>query len=121
MQGTLSYKRWESIKQRCTNPNNPSYRNYGGRGITMCDEWAESFESFHAHVGECPGPGLSLDRINNEKGYEPGNVRWASASQQMKNRRPSQRVTAAQMEEAQAEIAALRAELEQVRGLTPAP
>lgn len=110
MADTLAYKRWESIKQRCTNPKNPSYKNYGGRGITMCAEWAASFERFFADVGECPGPGLSLDRIDNDGNYEPGNVRWATNSEQMRNRRPLRRV-------ARADYEALEAELERVRAL----
>lgn len=110
MADTLAYKRWKSIKQRCTNPKNPSYKNYGGRGITMCAEWAASFERFFADVGECPGPGLSLDRIDNDGNYEPGNVRWATNSEQMRNRRPLRRVTRADYE-------ALEAELERVRAL----
>lgn len=88
MAKSLAYKRWETIKQRCTNPKNPSYPNYGGRGIGICSEWAESFEAFHAAVGDPPSTSHSLDRINNDGNYEPGNVRWATASEQQRNRRP---------------------------------
>lgn len=87
MAHTLAYKRWESIRQRCFNPKNPSYKNYGGRGITMCDEWVNSFDAFYAYIGDCP-EGKSLDRIDNDRGYEPGNVRWLDRSGQMRNRRP---------------------------------
>lgn len=88
MQGTSEYKRWENAKQRCYNPKVPSYRDYGGRGIIMCDEWRDSFMAFYEAVGPCPGPGYSLDRINNDGNYEPGNVRWLDRSGQMRNRRP---------------------------------
>lgn len=86
MASTLSYRRWESIKQRCFNPNNPSYKNYGGRGITMWPEWADSFEAFHAAVGDAPD-GMTLDRIDNDGNYEPGNLHWATPTQQVANRR----------------------------------
>lgn len=82
------YKRWESIKQRCLNPNNPRWKDYGGRGITICDEWANDFGRFLADVGEPPTPHLTLDRIDNDGNYEPGNIRWATHSTQMVNRRP---------------------------------
>lgn len=75
------------MRRRCLDPNHAKYADYGGRGITVCEAWAESFESFFDHIGLRPGPGYSLDRINNDRGYEPGNVRWATASQQNKNRR----------------------------------
>lgn len=115
MAESLAYKRWESIKQRCFNPSNPSYRNYGGRGVTMCDEWVSSFEAFYAHVGECPGPGLSLDRIDNDGNYEPGNVRWATGSTQQLNRRSIPRATRSQLTEALARAEAAEAELEKLR------
>lgn len=86
LHASASYKRWESIKQRCTNPKNPSYKNYGGRGISMCPEWAEDFDVFHAAVGDAP-EGMTLDRIDNDGDYEPGNVRWATPSQQQNNKR----------------------------------
>lgn len=60
---------------------------YGGRGISICKRWVDSFEAFLADVGRRPGPGYSIDRKNNDRGYEPGNVRWATATQQMRNRR----------------------------------
>lgn len=116
MAKTLPHKCWVSIKQRCFNPANPSYRNYGGRGITMCDEWAASFEAFYAYVGDCPGPGLSLDRINNDGNYEPGNVRWANGSTQMLNRRAVPRTTRTQLAEAVARAEAAEAEIERLRG-----
>lgn len=78
---------WTSIKQRCLNPNNPAYPRYGGRGITMHPEWIESFESFYNFVGPKPGPEYSLDRIDNDGNYEPGNVQWADPETQNNNKR----------------------------------
>ena len=74
------------MRQRCLNPNRPDYPRYGGRGITICEQWS-SFNQFLADMGERP-PGTSLDRKDNEAGYEPGNCRWATPMQQTANRRP---------------------------------
>ena len=104
---TLAYKRWESIKQRTSNSKNPSYRNYGGRGISMFPEWFGSFDAFLAGVGECPGSEFSLDRIDNDGNYEPGNVRWATRSQQMLNRRPIKRATLAELDVLRRRVAEL--------------
>lgn len=82
------YKCWQQIKQRCLNPNHRAYPNYGGRGITIALEWVDDFEAFLVHVGFRPTPKHSLDRINNDRGYEPGNVRWVSWVEQNRNRRP---------------------------------
>jgi hypothetical protein len=82
---TQVYRAWLGIKQRCLNPRYPDWHNYGGRGITVCERWADSFEAFYADVGDPPGPDLSIDRINNDGNYEPGNVRWATRSEQNKN------------------------------------
>jgi hypothetical protein len=83
----LAYKRWYAMVRRCTNPIDAAYKDYGGRGISVCQRWADSFEAFYADVGDPPAPGLSLDRIDNDGGYEPGNVRWATWSEQILNRR----------------------------------
>ena len=84
---TSEYKAWDSMIQRTNNPNHPAYKNYGGRGITVCAEWRKSFISFFNYIGKKPLPKLSLDRINNEGNYEPGNVRWATMSEQQRNKR----------------------------------
>jgi len=81
------YAIWQGMVQRCTNPRRRCYGSYGGRGITVCDRWRDSFESFLADIGPRPSMAHSLDRIDNAKGYEPGNVRWATRSEQMRNMR----------------------------------
>lgn len=83
---------WKSMIQRCHNPRNPSYRLYGARGITVCDRWRSSYEAFVSDVGPRPA-GTCLDRIDNAKGYEPGNVRWATMREQHQNRRDSTQLT----------------------------
>jgi hypothetical protein len=80
---------WVSMRQRCRDQNCRAWPRYGGRGITVCPEWND-FWVFVAHVGERP-PGLTLDRIDNDGNYEPGNVRWATYSEQNSNRRPMTR------------------------------
>lgn len=87
MAKTPEWRAWCAARQRCHNPNCSSYANYGGRGIQMCDAWRESFELFYAHIGPKPSPMHSLDRIDNDGHYEPGNVRWATKTEQARNQR----------------------------------
>jgi hypothetical protein len=93
MERSKEYRAWSSMKQRCFNPNAPAFKNYGGRGISVCKDWF-SFEGFFPDMGACP-PGLSLDRIDVNGNYESSNCRWANASQQNRNRRPPRTRTAA--------------------------
>lgn len=89
--GTVEHNAWAAIIQRCTNPKHPAWCNYGGRGITICAEWRHDFAAFLAHVGLRPSDQHSIDRIDNNRGYEPGNVRWATRSVQQSNIRPRSR------------------------------
>jgi hypothetical protein len=84
---TSEYASWERIIQRSTNPRMHNWKYYGGRGITVCDRWRNSFENFLADMGRKPSPRLSIDRINNDGNYEPGNCRWATQKEQIANRR----------------------------------
>ena len=79
------YNAWKDMRKRCTNRNQPQWKDWGGRGITICARW-NSYENFAADMGPHPGKGWSLDRINNDGDYEPGNCRWANWKVQGRNR-----------------------------------
>lgn len=83
---TTEYTAWAQMKQRCYNPADSKYARYGGRGIRVCDEWRHDFSAFLAHIGRKPNPKYSIDRMNNDGDYEPGNVRWSTRSEQQQNR-----------------------------------
>lgn len=83
---SLTYRRWSAAKERCFNPNNKMARYYIGRGITMADRWRDDYAAFAADMGECP-PGHTLERVDFDGNYEPGNCIWAPKSVQAKNRR----------------------------------
>ena len=87
------YRIWVGMITRCTNQNCDAFPRYGGRGITVCGRWRESFENFLADIGTRPSKSHSIDRINNNKGYEPGNVQWATTKQQARNRRSNHFLT----------------------------
>lgn len=82
-----TYIVWCSIKDRCFNERSKSYARYGAVGITMCDEWRSSFEAFLAHIGPRLSVHHSIDRIDNNVGYQPGNVRWATIAEQNRNKK----------------------------------
>lgn len=87
MSNSPEYSAWQSIKARCFNKNYEHYEYYGGKGITVCERWKNSFQAFYQDVGARPSEKHSIDRINNNGHYEPGNVRWALPSTQVINRR----------------------------------
>jgi hypothetical protein len=84
--GTKLYTAWMNVRQRCRNQNHPAYKNYGGRGVGYDPSW-DCYEVFCAEVGNPPSPTHSLDRIDNSKGYEKNNVRWATRAVQSRNTR----------------------------------
>lgn len=86
MRGSPAYSSWQAMKARCLDPDNKDYPRWGGIGITVCDQWVNSFEAFYKDMGPRP-TGTTIDRIDNTRGYEPGNCRWATATVQQSNRR----------------------------------
>jgi len=89
-QPSREYRAWNGLKERCYNPNNKNFAEWGGRGITVCERWMTNYTNFLADMGRCP-PGKSIGRIDNDGPYSPDNCRWETASQQNKNRRPLKR------------------------------
>lgn len=89
---TKEYNSWKSMKIRCYLDRAKEYHNYGGRGITVCERWRNSFENFLSDMGECP-KGYSIDRIDNNGNYEPGNCRWADYITQANNTRANRLIT----------------------------
>lgn len=101
--GTRLYHIWKGMRQRCNNSNNPRYHQYGGRGISVCEEWDEfaAFESWALNNGYSDE--LSLDRIDGDKGYSPSNCRWATEEQQQNNKRDNRRIKIGDKEKTMAE------------------
>ena len=96
VQRTPEYAAWSNMKNRCYTATTPYYRDYGGRGITVCEAWRNDFRAFLHDVRRRPGSGYSLDRIDPDGNYEPGNVRWATRQTQNNNqRRPGRPLTVA--------------------------
>jgi hypothetical protein len=93
MTETPEYEIWCGIKKRCSNPQTLAYKNYGGRGITICERWQDSFEAFFADMGPRPSPQHSIERKNNALGYSPNNCIWATATIQGRNKRTNRLLT----------------------------
>lgn len=87
------YRTWLRMKARCSDPRHSSYPRYGAIGITVSASWQHDYLAFLNHVGRRPSPEYSIDRIDNTRGYEPGNVRWATRSEQQRNMRTNRMAT----------------------------
>lgn len=87
MRQFAEYAIWCGMIKRCENVKDRCFDIYGGRGIKVCDAWRQDFKAFFDHIGPRPSPKHSVDRIDNDRGYEPGNVRWATPQEQRRNQR----------------------------------
>ena len=87
MSSSAEYRTWNKIRERCYNERDKRYSDYGGRGITMCEEWRNSFEAFYRDMGPRPTPEHTIDRRENDKGYSKENCRWATWNEQQNNKR----------------------------------
>lgn len=89
----MEYNAWWNMLVRCANPKNPRYAHYGGRGITVCEEWIHDFDQFITDMGQRPTAGHSIERVDNEKGYSKENCKWATRTEQQRNRRSAKLLT----------------------------
>jgi len=93
MSKTPEHRAWRAMKNRCFNPNNKNYSDYGGRGIKVCDRWLNSFENFLADMKSRPTAKHSIDRIDNDGDYSPKNCKWSTKAEQDNNRRSNRLIT----------------------------
>ena len=93
MAATPEYEIWQGMLKRCRNPKSAAYKNYGGRGIQVCERWQKSFQNFLDDMGLRPAKHLTIERIDNDKNYEPDNCRWATRTEQCQNKRNNRLIT----------------------------
>lgn len=93
LSNTSEYNIWHSMKKRCYDPNNQSYKNYGGRGITVCNEWINDFKQFFKDMGPRSSPQHSINRKNNNDNYKPDNCEWSTLEEQNNNKRTTKKIT----------------------------
>lgn len=116
---TKEYYAWHNMLARCYNKKDAAYYNYGARGISVCERWRSSFDYFVLDIGKSPTPQHTIDRINNDGNYEPGNVRWATRKEQANNRRASSAIRDAKTVEYMGEARTI-ASLAKQFGINPA-